>query len=184
MPRLFERMPVYAANVVKAHEVILWLANASPGIDVYRLVKAAYFADKHHVTERGRPIIGDTYRAAPFGPLPQMVYALLRRQPIELLALQDNGDPQFSVDEHHCVHAYRQANTRKLSKSDIVSLAHGLAHVRGRSFNSLYDETHADPAYIAADGGIIDYRDLIPEDDPRREQKRKFVAENAEDAAL
>lgn len=179
-----DRKPVYVANIIKAHEVILWLANRQPGIDVYHLVKAAFFADKKHVAEFGRPIVGDSYRAAPFGPLPQLIYSLLRRQPIELLALQDNGDPQFSVDERHGVHAFREANTRKLSASDLRALDVGLTHVRGRSFDSLYNETHADPAYIEADGGMIDYRDMIPDSDPDHVRKRIYVAENAEDAAI
>src|SRR4051794_4423119 len=101
----------YVPSVGKALEVILWFASRRPGIDIYHIVKGAFYADKEHVAGYGRPIIGDDYRAAPFGPLPQVIYALLRRQPIELIALGSNGgDLPFSVDGSHGVHAERDAN--------------------------------------------------------------------------
>jgi hypothetical protein len=178
------RKPTYASNVAKAHEVILWLAHRSPHIDIYHLVKAAFFADKHHVVHYGRPIIGDKYEAAAWGPLPRVIYGLLRCEPIEMLALGTNSGVQFTVDETYRVTGARPPNLRMLSESDQESLAIGEEHVRGRSFDDIYRETHADPAYILAQGGMIDYRDMVPQDDPLRAQKRDYIAENAEDAAI
>lgn len=178
------RKPTYASNVSKAHEVILWLAKRSPGIDVYHLVKAAFFADKHHIANYGRPIVGDKYEAAPWGPLPRVIYGLLKREPIELLALGSNEEVQFKLDKRFRITALRDPNLRVLSESDQEALELGEAHVRNRSFEDIYQETHADPAYVLAQGGMIDYRDMIPIDDPQRAQKREYIAENASDAAI
>ncbi len=177
-------LPRYAPRPAKAVEVILWLANRLQGIDVYHVVKAAYFADKMHVKAYGRPVIGDEYRAAPFGPLPQVVYGLLRFEPIEVLAASANGRLPFRVTDSYAVIPEREANLRQLSPSDLKALEHGLAMVQDKSFDELYQLTHADPAYLRAEGGIIDYRDFFDEDDPDREEKANDLSEMARYAVL
>src|SRR5436190_15177340 len=154
----------YAPNVAKALEVILWFATRRPGIDIYHLVKGAFYADKFHVSEYGRPIVGDDYHAAPFGPLPHIIYGLLRRQPIEMIALANNGPLPFRTDDLHRVYADRAENSRKLSTSDIGALEEGLRTVDGKSFDDLFAMTHDEFAYLNAVAGLMDYRDFIPLD--------------------
>jgi uncharacterized phage-associated protein len=74
---------VYRVHTAKALETILWLATARPGIDIYHLVKAVYFADRRHVTEFGRPIFGENYQAQAYGPVGSTVYGLLKGDPME-----------------------------------------------------------------------------------------------------
>ena len=171
--------PRYTPHPPKAVEVILWLAHEHKQIDVFRLVKAAFFADKKHVTEHGRPIVGDKYEAATFGPLPKVIYGLLRHQPIEVLAAGTNGVLPFKVTDAFAVLGDREPNLRKLSQSDISALQYGLDQVRGKTFDELVDITHDDPAFINAEGGIMDYRDFLPEDDPDRESKAEDLCEIA-----
>jgi hypothetical protein len=181
-----EHKPRYVTNVAKAHEVILWLASQIPSVDVYHLVKAVYFAEKAHISQYGRPIVGDSYRAAPYGPLPQVIYGLLRRDPIDILALENNGDVQFRVQSERpfTVTALRDANPRALSESDIEALELGAALVKGKTFRQLLEETHGDPAYERADGELIDYRDMIADDDPQKDEKRAYIEETARDMAI
>lgn len=169
----------YCASTTKALELVLWLASRDPGIDIYHVAKAAFFADKHHVTAYGRPICGDAYDAATYGPLPRVIYGLLRGDPLERLALGSNGPLPFDVDASLGVYAHREANARLLSESDVEALAAGLNHVRNKSFDDLYEETHGDPAYVNANGGRMDYRDFIPETDPDAAEKRAYIEETA-----
>jgi hypothetical protein len=171
-------IPRYIPNVSKALEVVLWIASRSPGMDIYHVVKASFFADKYHVSKFGRPICGDSYAAAPWGPLPQVIYNLLRHDPIEMIALESNGDLPFRIEKHR-VYAEREANQRRLSQSDIEALEHGVSHVRDMSFDELYRETHADPAYLNADGAQMDYRDFIPADDEDGAEKAAIIGETA-----
>lgn len=173
------QIPRYAANVGKALETILWIASRRPGIDIYHLVKAAYFADRLHVGTYGRPICGDTYAAAPWGPLPQVIYNLLRRDPIEMIALSPNGELPFQIDSRHRVTADREPNLKLLSETDVEALEFGLRQVDGKSFEDLVSETHADAAYVNAPGFLMDYRDFIPEDDENREDKAQVLEETA-----
>lgn len=176
--------PRYLPNVAKALEVALWIASDQPKIDIYHLVKASYFADKRHLAEHGRPIMGDAYQAAWFGPLPQVIYNLVRHEPMELLALGNHGPLPIRLDDDKCVVAERSANLSALSESDVAALRHGVDHVKARSFKDLYWETHADPAYRNAKGGLIDYRDFLDEADPDREAKAAYIAEAAPHAVF
>lgn len=176
--------PKYVPDTSKAVEVILWLANREPGIDIYHVVKAAYFADKEHVTRYGRPIVGDEYRADVYGPLPRVIYGLLIHDPLEILASGTNGRLPFEIKDVYRVHATREPNLRRLSDSDVAALTHGHEVVRDKSFGELVELTHDDPAWINADGGTMDYRDFIPLDDPDREAKAADIAEVARYAVM
>jgi hypothetical protein len=169
----------YIPSVAKALEVILWLADRRKGIDIYHLVKASFAADKYHIAQFGRPIVGDVYRAAWFGPLPQVIYGLLRHDPMETLALGNKGPLPFKVDDTFFVCPEREPNMDKLSDSDIEALTYGLSQVDGKSFDQLLQETHRDPAYRNARSGTMDYRDFIPENDPERQRKIAYMEQVA-----
>jgi len=174
----------YIPSVAKALEVILWLAERKSGIDLIHLVKSAFYADKYHVAQYGRPITGDIYRAAWFGPLPQVIYGLLRHEPMEMLALGTNGPLPFKIDDAYRVYPERGPNMSKLSASDIEALELGIKEVDGTSFDELVARTHRDPAYLNAFAGAMDYRDFIPQDDPKRKEKISYLEEVAPFAVL
>jgi hypothetical protein len=106
MPDQSQRVLKYIPSVTKALEVILWLANRQPGIDIYHLVKSTFYGDKYHVV------------------------------------------------------------------------------VTGKSFDELLELTHRDAAYQRAVSGTIDYRDLIPDDDPQKREKVEYLEDVASIAVL
>ena len=171
----------YAVHTAKAVETIVWLANAEPGIDIYHLVKSAFYADKEHLNRYGRPISGDDYDADTFGPLGRVIYRLIRRDPLELLALGGNGQLPFRVDgsQGWKVVADRDADMKLLSASDVECLQAGLDRVADLPFDDLVDLTHQEPAYLAANGGRMKYEDLLSRDDPHYKEKSRDLAETA-----
>lgn len=170
----------YSIHTAKVLEVIVWLAHTSPGIDIYHLVKAAFFADKYHLNRYGRPISGDEYEADIYGPLGHSIYRMLKFDPIEQLALGGNSPLPFQVSANKWqVVVDREPNTRLLSESDVEALHHGLEQVKDRSFNELVELTHLEPAYIQADGGRMKFEDLLAEDDPDRAEKVADLRETA-----
>jgi len=174
----------YVPHTAKTLEVILWLANASQGIDLYHVVKAAFYADKYHLNKYGRPISGDEYQADRYGPLGQCIYGLLVQSPLEMLALETNGPLPFVVGHAWRVIPDREANIRLLSESDVEALAHGLGQVEGRSFDDLVRATHDEKAYIEANGGLMKFEDLLDDDDPDRDEKAADLAETARHAVF
>jgi hypothetical protein len=173
--------PHFIAATDKVLESIVFVADRPQPMDLYHVVKALYFADKYHIQKHGRPIAGDGYDAAQYGPLAQVAYGLLKGDPLEMLALGGNGGAlPFSVTgRQYLVTTDRSATMSVFSKSDIEALKHGIGEVEGKSFDDLYRITHADPAYIRADGGLIDPRDYIPDEDKNADKKREYIAENA-----
>jgi len=171
--------PSYSPNTVKALETILWIVERQPDFDIYRIVKAAFFADKFHLSTYGRPVFGDAYSAAPYGPLPQVMYGLLRGDPLELIALDSNGSLPFEVGPKFTVRPSRGPNLRKLSGTDVEALGIGVEHVRGMSFDAIFRETHDDPAYIRAEGARMDYRDFLSDEDPLKREKAELIEETA-----
>ncbi len=174
----------YIPSVEKALEVILWLAEKQPGIDVYHVVKSTFYADKFHINKYGRPVIGDHYRAAWWGPLPCVVYGLLCFRPMEILALGGNGKLPFRVEEGTFgVYGDRGPNAKRLSPSDAEALQHGWSQVHGKTFDELVLKTHNDPAYQNAIGGNMDYRDFIS-GGSNIKKKIEYLEEVARIAAL
>jgi uncharacterized phage-associated protein len=176
----------YAVHTAKALEMILWLAKARPGIDIYHVVKAAYFADKAHLNAYGRPIAGDDYDADTYGPLGRTIYRLLRHDPMEMIALGGNGQLPFRVrdDQKWAVYADRDANLKLLSQSDVAALGEGLSHAADLSFDDLVEQTHADPAYVRAEGGRMRYEDMLDRSDPDYAEKAADLASVAASAML
>jgi hypothetical protein len=177
-------MRCYSANVRKALEVILWFAEKSPSVDVYHVVKAAFYADKSHIRKYGRPITGDSYIADTYGPLPKVIYGILRRDPFELLALNSNGDIPARLEHDVFVKGERAPNRALLSKSDEAALEEGWQFVKDKSFDDLYHLTHSDRAYQRANGGRMDYRDFLDEHDKDYAEKAAYIEESAPSAVF
>jgi uncharacterized phage-associated protein len=168
----------YIPDTGKVLEVILWLAAASE-MDIYHVVKCAYYADKRHLNQYGRPIAGDWYEADEYGPLGRCVYGLLRGNPLELLALQSNGGLPFKVrDNDHVVVAERESNKARLSESDVQALDWAVNNYAHLTFNELLELSHEEEAYRKADGGRMRYEDML-EHTPDRDQRAEDIAENA-----
>lgn len=174
----------YAVNTSKALEVILWLANARPGIDIYHVVKCAFYADKYHINVYGRPIAGDSYTADTYGPLGKAVYGLLKGDPFEVLALGLNGDLPFRIVGRYQVEPSRSANRNRLSDSDVEALQYAVETHAHKTFDELFIESHNDPAYLAANGGAMRYEDLLALDDPDREEKAQYLEDVASSSVL
>ena len=169
----------YAIHTAKAVETIVWLATERPEIDIYHVVKCAFYADKYHLNKYGRPIAGDDYDADVYGPLGRCVYRILKADPIEMLAVGGNGELPFTVGQRWKVTADREPNTRILSESDVEALKHAASEVADLTFDELVERTHRERAYIEANGGRMKYEDLLDVSDPLRDAKAEDLAETA-----
>lgn len=144
-------------------EVILWFANKRPGIDFHSVLKLLFFADVYHLNHFGRPIVGDQYRALPYGPVPQTTYDILKGDPLALEEI-DGADLPFDVEGRFNVRARRAPDTRKLSASDIEALEHAWNEFADLNFRRRTDMSHRHPAYSKAIESaelVMDYADFL-----------------------
>lgn len=152
---------LYRVSPHKALAVILWFAKKRPGIDFHSILKLLFYADKYHLNNYGRPIVGDRYVALPYGPVAQMTYDILRGEPLALEALRTSELP-FEVRDTFEVHlTIREVSFDKLSDSDVEALQHAWDEYSHLDFNALTRCTHADPAYQNAEGQTIQYEDFL-----------------------
>lgn len=96
-----------------------------------------------------------------------------------MIALGGNGDLPIRIGDRWTVIADRASNIRLLSESDVEALEWAVEKAADLSFDELVELTHADPAYIAANGGRMRYEDLLDADDPRYHEKAADLEETA-----
>jgi len=75
-PTSFRFKPVKAMQAA----AVLLDAEQTKQMSYYRLLKLLYFADRRHLQETGRPIIGGRTVAMDQGPLSSQVYDLIRKE--------------------------------------------------------------------------------------------------------
>jgi len=168
----------FEIDKIKAVEAIVLIAARLPGAGRFHVSKALYFAELYHLKRYGRPIFGDRYIAMDNGPVPSFAYDLLKGTagPVDQKLIEG----ALSVDkrwQHPRYHASRPPDAKFLSKSDIEALDDAVAHVKGRSFGSISDETHAHSGWKNASLNTpMKFDDMLEGADPE-------VIESAEEFA-
>ncbi len=180
----------FRINYEKCIQGIALLAAHKPGITQYYIGKVFFFADEEHLLDWGRPISGDQYVAMEHGPVPSVIYDLLK---------EDAGLPDEVNDEvDRWVKVVSEGNRREvfvrggvqdwpaLSEAERECLLKSLREYGSKSFSELRRLTHEERAYRDAwDSGPrsapMDYEKLVPDS---FEDRPAFVAELRERAAF
>lgn len=144
----------YTPNVRKILNVILWLTNERPGMDMYWILKVIFLAEKWHLNTYGRPIAGETYLSMDHGPVAETAYGILRRQPQFRDALGGAEFP-FTVESDDrgrnvCVFPSHPAELSEFSNSELKALRKAQETYGHLSFDALRALTHRHPAYERA----------------------------------
>jgi len=157
----------------KAIEIIVWLANRRPGIDIYHVAKVVYFAEKLHLNRYARPIVGDTYINMDYGQVPSGIRDLITDNPLlspdHLQKVADSFVVQKSP--HPSLKSLREPNMDYFSGTDIQCLEESLREYGEKSFSELKRIAHDEKSYLRT--GLnqpIDYTLLIDDDNPNREE--------------
>ncbi|MBM3555520.1 MAG: DUF4065 domain-containing protein [Alphaproteobacteria bacterium] len=156
-------------NPRKALEAILLLATRRPGIGFHAILKVLFYADKSHFLDYGRPVVGDTYVAMPYGSVGSYVYDILKADPLALEQLGVEGDLPFAVRGRYQIFAKpgRGPDLSVFSPSDLAAIDESFRENAHLSFRQLVEKTHAEAAYLKADHWMA-YEDFVP-DGPDRD---------------
>ncbi|MBI1931577.1 MAG: SocA family protein [Ignavibacteriales bacterium] len=142
----------------KAIEAILYIAQQTS--DLYKILKAIYWADKFHIDEYQRFIFGERYARLPHGVTPSDSYDILK-------GIRGDGNPEY--DEYYgndieikdkIVTAKRNPEVNYLSKSDIECLDKAIDKVLSKSFSENKKNAH-DKTYDADSEHFISLMDFI-----------------------
>ncbi len=163
----------------KAIEALVYIAQKVPGVGRFHAAKILYFAERFHLREFGRPIVGDQYIAMENGPVPSFAYNVLKD------ALGENERElakgaliESDAYRHPEYEAGRDPDLSYFSATDIECLDRAINHCAKRSFGSISDETHKHRAWDQAiRNGPMSYEDMMDGVDPDIiEDARAFAA--------
>jgi len=164
----------------KALEVLVWLASNKPTIDIYHISKILFYADKIHLNQFGRPIIGDTYYKLPYGPAPSTVINMVNQKTEFFSPNQlDRFNKSIHVinEQYVSVNAKRNPDLNYFSKSDLTALSESLEKYGDLSLDNLFHMTHNEQCYIESeDQQPIDYALMLDSDNPSRDSILKNIA--------
>ncbi len=151
-------------SVLKASLLYILKHSGKDKRDVYGIVKTAYYAQQYSLAHWGSPIFRDNIAALPFGPVPSMLYNILRMargDANELAFYKRTPFPHVaaSIDfDHESFSPKEEPNMDYLSLNDIESLKYAIKRVSKMSFSQIKDETHGEEwnrAYYGADSKHI-----------------------------
>lgn len=150
----------------KALATILYLADKASGqIDLYKVVKMAYFADKLHLHEWGRTITADVYCRMPHGVTPSGLYEMIKsvrgdgEWSTDLSGYFDVVKYKPTDDVEQLVVAKKKPDLDELSDSDIEVLDKIYEENRDLNFDELKAKAH-DKVYNADHSHWIDDEEL------------------------
>ena len=152
-------------NLEKLVQAIAYFSKASvPDLTKLKAAKLLYFADKQHLLEYGRPIIGDVYWCMDWGPVPsfalnEMNEAIDRKE----VPLTGNSDASLfmrvlNVKKFFYVHPRFEVkdgayDPSVFSESELKALRYVTNVYGGRSARELVDLTHEEPTWTIANKG-------------------------------
>lgn len=174
----------FAFNDSKAVEVLAFIASEWDGISPFYVSKVLFFAEKWHLNEYGRPIIGDTYIAMEEGPVPSAVRDYINgnfqsvKKPQEL-------DSAISVERgkyYRKLHSgKRKPDMSKLSQSDVEEIQKAIKYCRGKARSYLSKITHQEKSWSKAPANrAMRYENFIDDSNP---EKNKILEEAQEFAS-
>jgi uncharacterized phage-associated protein len=138
-------------NKDRVLEALVYLMERRDNLSQYQIVKSVFLADRKHLNEVGRPVTFDNYVAMRQGPVPSLVYDLLKS--VSTFAEIYKTDPPWSVTEKGPVKRFRAVRHHRrniLSDTDRECLDCGLDQVLKLSQQALEKLLHKDPGYAKA----------------------------------
>lgn len=133
-------------------EAVLYILNATKGIDFYHMFKILYFAEQKHLVKWGTRITAEDFHAYDYGPVPFNLYGAVKAKRSEAigagqatLTLPNMFNDAISFageDAPNVLLAKRDANLDYLSESDIQCLDESIKENAHLTFNQLKEKSH------------------------------------------
>jgi len=139
-----------ADDILKLKAVTLYVTSKFDDVDIYKLFKIIYFADREHYAKYGRRIIPDTYISMVNGPVPSKLYDAIK---ISRGKRDTKLDPSLkTISDAFCVckelgldyvvKGIENPDMDELSKSDIICLDESIRENERLSFTKLKEKSH------------------------------------------
>jgi len=139
----------YKYNSAKATASVLYISQKliAEGLDsdFHKMFKILYDAERTHLIDWGRPIIGDTYIRMTDGPVPSKLYDDLKAE-----RRASSDETPFTVEGRFIVIPTQDPDMDEFSDSDIEYIDNSIKENKSEDFGTLSRKFH-DLAWRAAD---------------------------------
>lgn len=137
-------------EIERIKAVILYILNnmQESSRDVYHIVKAAYYAQQYHLARYATRMYMDDIRALPFGPVPSLIYNVLKAargesQPYRFCDGRILARLIASVEcNAEWFYAMEKPDMGYLSMSNVECLDDAISHVSKMGFSEIKNKTH------------------------------------------
>ncbi len=151
----------YDFDVEKLVQAIAYMSSSGvAGLDKLKIVKLLFLADKQHLLEVGRPILGDWYSCMPYGPVPSQSYNIIRdvidADPDMKPIAEARFNEFFRIDRsrtHPALVAQKAPDLDIFSDSEVAALDNTIQSYGKFSGADLIKLTHDDPIWQIPDKG-------------------------------
>lgn len=170
---IMENKITYRIQYEKAIEILVWLANRIPNIDIYHIAKTIYYAEKEHLNKYAKPIIGDTYIRMSYGQVPSGIRDLITQNSWLDPYYLDYLTQSFIVnkDPYENLTALRDPKLQYFSKTDIECLEWSLKKYGKMPFDELKEESHKEKTWLETKPDqTIDYRLMVDDNNPNKDE--------------
>lgn len=134
---------VITFNREKAIQALLYICNRVQRRDLHKIFKLLYFADRKHLCDWGRPIVGDTYIAMDAGPVPSRVYDMFKIVRGDSYMPDSEGlNKYFGIESWMYIVPNMDADLTKLSRTDIQALDWSLEKYSNLSYDEIKEKSH------------------------------------------
>ncbi|MDP4238152.1 MAG: Panacea domain-containing protein [Bacteroidota bacterium] len=137
-------------EILKLKAVALYIISKFGEVDILRIFKILYFAEKEHYAKYGRRIVNDTYFALERGPVPSALYdaikisqgkSSLTKFP-QLGVISNSICVGSDVSLDYIITANELPDMSELSKSDILCLDKSFIENKDLDYNTLSEKSH------------------------------------------
>lgn len=147
-----------------AMNAVLYIVEQMGGkVDMHKIFKTLYFADREHLSKYGRRITGDFYIKMKYGPVPSKIDDIFKAVRGDSFFSGEAFKHYFHFINQYVIESNTKCDTDYLSQTDIECLDIAIGMCRDKNFNELTEFSHDLAWFGAADGKPMSFGDMMRE---------------------
>jgi hypothetical protein len=170
-----ERVIKFNVDPKKAVETIIYLACKDNSPNQTNMMGMMFYADKIHLNKYGRPVLGDMYIKEKYGPIPSLVYGILKESCFFIgKKVIEYANNSFFItmlrNRTKLITPKREVNLDKFSESDLECLDEAYYLLNDKSSRDILHRLEKEKAWKETDiKSDIDYILMLDDNNPLKD---------------
>lgn len=144
---------------------VLYIIQQMGGtVDIHKIFKTLFFADREHLSKYGRTITGDVYIAMNYGPVPSKTDDIFKAVRGDSFFPAGELKDYFHFTNNYIVVNDKQPDLDYLSKSDVMCLDNAIGKCKDLTFAQLTGLSHGLAWQNTAKDRAMSFSDILREE--------------------